>query len=116
VAVTGITKWPWPMAPTPSAHYLRYATIGSPISPAERLGTEGARADALSIASAHFAVYGQDEGAERLIPSTSCPRLPLEEWIRLETGLTACECARSNAFIHMTFSTTTNSKRHVNSR
>ena len=35
-----------------------------------------------------FAVYGQEEGSERLIPFDIVPRvLPREEWIRLETGL-----------------------------
>ncbi len=45
-------------------------------------------------------MYGQEEGAERLIPFDIVPRvLPLEEWIRLEAGLKQ-RVRALNAFIH----------------
>ncbi len=47
-----------------------------------------------------FAVYGQEEGAERLIPFDIVPRvLPAEEWVRLEAGLKQ-RVRALNAFIH----------------
>ncbi len=70
------------------AHYLRYSQWLTH-QPAERLTQKRAEADALfHRVGITFAVYGQEEGAERLIPFDIVPRvLPLEEWIRLETGL-----------------------------
>src|SRR5258706_415436 len=69
--------------------------------PAERLSKKRAEADALfHRVGITFAVYGQEEGAERLIPFDIVPRvLPLEEWIRLETGLKQ-RVRALNAFIH----------------
>lgn len=47
-----------------------------------------------------FAVYGQEEGSERLIPFDVVPRvLPNAEWRRLERGL-AQRVRALNAFIH----------------
>ncbi|MDP9090374.1 MAG: circularly permuted type 2 ATP-grasp protein [Pseudomonadota bacterium] len=70
------------------AHYLGYSRwlerqVG------DRLAQKRAEADALfHRVGITFAVYGQDEGAERLIPFDIVPRvLPHEEWIRLEAGL-----------------------------
>ena len=84
----------------PRAHYLRYAEwLGS--QPADRLAQKRAEADALfHRVGITFAVYGQEEGAERLIPFDIVPRvLPLEEWIRLEGGLKQ-RVRALNAFIH----------------
>ena len=82
------------------SHYLRYAEwLGS--QPADRLAQKRAEADALfHRVGITFAVYGQEEGAERLIPFDIVPRvLPLEEWIRLEGGLKQ-RVRALNAFIH----------------
>ena len=70
------------------AHYLRYAQWLKG-QPAERLARKRAEADALfHRVGITFAVYGQEEGSERLIPFDIVPRvLPREDWIRLETGL-----------------------------
>ncbi len=69
--------------------------------PAERLAQKRAEADALfHRVGITFAVYGQEEGAERLIPFDIVPRvLPLEEWNRLQTGLKQ-RVRALNAFIH----------------
>src|ERR1700731_4980472 len=69
-------------------HYASY-TDWLDHQPADRLTQKRAEADALfHRVGITFAVYGQEEGAERLIPFDIVPRvLPLEEWIRLETGL-----------------------------
>jgi uncharacterized circularly permuted ATP-grasp superfamily protein len=85
---------------TTRAHYLRYAEWLTR-QPAERLAQKRAEADALfHRVGITFAVYGQDEGAERLIPFDIVPRvMPLEEWIRLETGLKQ-RVRALNAFIH----------------
>jgi uncharacterized circularly permuted ATP-grasp superfamily protein len=82
------------------AHYLRYAQWLS-LQPADRLAQKRAEADALfHRVGITFAVYGQEEGAERLIPFDIVPRvLPLEEWIRLESGLKQ-RVRALNAFIH----------------
>src|SRR6202165_1378461 len=82
------------------AHYLRYSQWLNE-QPAERLAQKRAEADALfHSVGITFAVYGQDEGAERLIPFDIVPRvLPLEEWIRLEGGLKQ-RVRALNAFIH----------------
>jgi uncharacterized circularly permuted ATP-grasp superfamily protein len=82
------------------SHYQRYTEwLGS--QPAERLAQKRAEADALfHRVGITFAVYGQEEGAERLIPFDIVPRvLPLEEWIRLEGGLKQ-RVRALNAFIH----------------
>ena len=64
------------------AHYLRYAQWLRE-QPADRLAQKRAEADALfHRVGITFAVYGQEEGAERLIPFDIVPRvLPREEWI-----------------------------------
>ena len=82
------------------AHYLRYAQWLA-AQPAERLAQKRAEADALfHRVGITFAVYGQEEGAERLIPFDIVPRvLPAEEWIRLEAGLKQ-RVRALNAFIH----------------
>ena len=69
--------------------------------PGERLSQKRAEADALfHRVGITFAVYGQEEGAERLIPFDIVPRvLPHEEWVRLETGLKQ-RVRALNAFIH----------------
>src|SRR5450432_540334 len=82
------------------AHYLRYAQwLGE--QPAERLTQKRAEADAqFHRVGITFAVYGQEEGSERLIPFDIVPRVvPLEEWIRLEAGLKQ-RVRALNAFIH----------------
>src|SRR5712675_2934509 len=82
------------------AHYLRYAQWLDG-QPADRLAQKRAEADALfHRVGITFAVYGEDEGLERLIPFDIVPRvLPLEEWIRLEGGLKQ-RVRALNAFIH----------------
>jgi uncharacterized circularly permuted ATP-grasp superfamily protein len=82
------------------SHYLRYGEWLKH-QPADRLAQKRAEADALfHKVGITFAVYGQEEGAERLIPFDIVPRvLPLEEWIRLESGLKQ-RVQALNAFIH----------------
>ncbi len=81
-------------------HYERYAEWLE-AQPAERLSQKRAEADALfHRVGITFAVYGQEEGAERLIPFDIVPRvLPHDEWTRLESGLTQ-RVRALNAFIH----------------
>ncbi|HEV7356416.1 MAG TPA: circularly permuted type 2 ATP-grasp protein [Steroidobacteraceae bacterium] len=82
------------------AHYLRYAQwLGG--QPEDRLAQKRAEADALfHRVGITFAVYGEDEGLERLIPFDIVPRvLPREEWIQLETGLKQ-RVRALNSFIH----------------
>jgi uncharacterized circularly permuted ATP-grasp superfamily protein len=78
----------------PYVHWLKS-------QPAERLAQKRAEADALfHRVGITFAVYGEEEGTERLIPFDIVPRvLPLEEWIRLESGLKQ-RVRALNAFIH----------------
>jgi uncharacterized circularly permuted ATP-grasp superfamily protein len=82
------------------AHYRRY-TDWLAAQPAERLAQKRAEADALfHRVGITFAVYGQEEGAERLIPFDIVPRvLPADEWLRLEAGLKQ-RVRALNAFIH----------------
>src|SRR5580704_3782736 len=84
----------------PRSHYLRYAQWFRD-QPQERLAQKRAEADALfHRVGITFAVYGQEEGTERLIPFDIVPRvLPLEEWIRLDSGLKQ-RVRALNAFIH----------------
>jgi uncharacterized circularly permuted ATP-grasp superfamily protein len=81
-------------------HYQRYAQWLDQ-QPADRLANKRAEADALfHRVGITFAVYGQEEGAERLIPFDIVPRvMPAEEWARLETGLKQ-RVRALNAFIH----------------
>jgi uncharacterized circularly permuted ATP-grasp superfamily protein len=69
--------------------------------PTERLAQKRAEADALfHRVGITFAVYGQEEGAERLIPFDIVPRIvPLDEWMCLESGLKQ-RVRALNAFIH----------------
>ncbi len=57
--------------------------------PAEQLARKRAEADALfHRVGITFAVHGEDQGTERLIPFDIVPRiLPAAEWARLEAGL-----------------------------
>src|ERR1700743_641935 len=82
------------------SHSLRYARWLAE-QPADRLAQKRAEADALfHRVGITFAVYGQEEGSERLIPFDIVPRvLPQEEWIRLEAGLKQ-RVSALNAFIH----------------
>lgn len=75
-------------------HYSRYTEWLSN-QPAERLAQKRAEADALfHRVGITFAVDGQEEGTERLIPFDIVPRvLPLEEWILLD----ARRCAKYSA-------------------
>lgn len=70
------------------SHYQRYDGWLKD-QPADRLSQKRAEADAVfHRVGITFAVYGQEEGAERLIPFNIVPRvLPHEEWAKLETGL-----------------------------
>jgi uncharacterized circularly permuted ATP-grasp superfamily protein len=85
---------------TGRAHYLRYSRWLADQLP-ERLAQKRAEADALfHRVGITFAVYGQEEGTERLIPFDIVPRvLPHGEWVRLETGLKQ-RVRALNAFIH----------------
>src|ERR1700678_3131687 len=82
------------------SHYQRYSEWLTH-QPADRLAQKRAEADALfHRVGITFAVYGQEEGAERLIPFDIVPRvLPLEEWTRLESGL-GQRVRALNAFLH----------------
>jgi uncharacterized circularly permuted ATP-grasp superfamily protein len=81
-------------------HYARYVDWLTH-QPADRLTQKRAEADALfHRVGITFAVYGQEEGAERLIPFDIVPRaMPVDEWTRLETGLKQ-RVRALNAFIH----------------
>ncbi len=82
------------------ANYRRYGEWLAR-QPAERLAQKRAEADALfHRVGITFAVYGQEEGAERLIPFDIVPRvLPRTDWQRLQDGLTQ-RVRALNAFIH----------------
>jgi uncharacterized circularly permuted ATP-grasp superfamily protein len=81
-------------------HYSRYREWLA-AQPMERLAQKRAEADALfHRVGITFAVYGQEEGTERLIPFDIVPRvLPADEWVRLEAGLKQ-RVRALNAFIH----------------
>ncbi len=69
--------------------------------PIDRLAQKRAEADALfHRVGITFAVYGQEEGTERLIPFDIVPRVvPHAEWLHLESGLKQ-RVRALNAFIH----------------
>jgi uncharacterized circularly permuted ATP-grasp superfamily protein len=80
-------------------HYASFA-VWLKAQPKHRLDQKRAEADALfHRLGITFAVYGEEQGAERLIPFDSVPRiLPAAEWRDLEAGLK--QRARAlNAFI-----------------
>jgi uncharacterized circularly permuted ATP-grasp superfamily protein len=82
------------------SHYQRYSEwLAS--QPASKLAQKRAEADALfHRVGITFAVYGQEEGTERLIPFDIVPRvLPSDEWSRLQRGLKQ-RVQALNAFIH----------------
>jgi uncharacterized circularly permuted ATP-grasp superfamily protein len=85
---------------TTRPHYLNYDHWLKE-QPAERLSQKRAEADALfHRVGITFAVYGQEEGAERLIPFDIVPRvLPLEDWIRIEGALKQ-RVRALNSFLH----------------
>jgi uncharacterized circularly permuted ATP-grasp superfamily protein len=70
------------------AHYRRYCAWLHAQAP-DRLARRRAEADSLfHRVGITFAVYGEDEGSERLIPFDVVPRiLPQAEWQLLEAGL-----------------------------
>ena len=72
----------------PRAHCQRFAAWLKE-QPSERLAQKRAEADALfHRVGITFAVYGENEGTERLIPFDIVPRiLPVDEWTKLEIGL-----------------------------
>jgi uncharacterized circularly permuted ATP-grasp superfamily protein len=72
----------------PRAHCQRF-TSWLKEQPSERLAQKRAEADALfHRVGITFAVYGENEGTERLIPFDIVPRiLPVDEWTKLEIGL-----------------------------
>ncbi len=69
-------------------HYQGYVSWFDGI-PAERMARKRKEADALFHRSGiTFAVYGDEEGAERLIPFDVIPRIiPAQEWLALADGL-----------------------------
>lgn len=74
--------------PTPHLHCERYCQwLGA--QTVERLRQERAEADALfHRVGITFAVYGEDQGTERLIPFDIVPRIiAAQEWARLAAGL-----------------------------
>lgn len=81
-------------------HYRRYSDWLD-AQPAVELAQKRAEADALfHRVGITFAVYGQEEGTERLIPFDIVPRvLPYAEWQRIEAGLKQ-RVRALNAFIH----------------
>ncbi len=81
-------------------HYRHYAEWLAKQAP-DRLTQKRAEADALfHRVGITFAVYGQEEGTERLIPFDIVPRVvPSEEWSRLDAGLKQ-RVRALNAFIH----------------
>ena len=85
---------------TDRAHYRRYAEWLAR-QPAAHLAQKRAEADALfHRVGITFAVYGQEEGTERLIPFDIVPRvLPSDEWLKLQRGLQQ-RVKALNAFIH----------------
>ena len=85
---------------TTRPHYLSYGHWLKE-QPAERLSQKRAEADAVfHRVGITFAVYGQEEGAERLIPFDIVPRvLPLEDWIRIEGALKQ-RVRALNSFLH----------------
>jgi uncharacterized circularly permuted ATP-grasp superfamily protein len=82
------------------AHYRSYARWLA-AQPGPRLAQKRAEADALfHRVGITFAVYGQEEGTERLIPFDIVPRvLPADEWNTLQRGLKQ-RVQALNAFIH----------------
>jgi uncharacterized circularly permuted ATP-grasp superfamily protein len=90
----------YPGEGTVRPHYFRYREWLA-AQPIERLVQKRAEADALfHRVGITFAVYGQEEGTERLIPFDIVPRvLPADEWARLEAGLKQ-RVRALNAFIH----------------
>ncbi len=81
-------------------HYHRYADWLGHQHPVQ-IARKRAEADALfHRVGITFAVYGQDEGTERLIPFDIVPRiLPSTEWARLSAGLKQ-RVRALNAFLH----------------
>ncbi len=69
-------------------HYRRYAEWLA-VQPPSRIAQRRAEADSLfHRLGITFAVYGADEGSERLIPFDILPRiLPASDWAVLESGL-----------------------------
>lgn len=82
------------------AHYQRYVQWFDGIPP-ERMARKRQEADALFHRSGiTFAVYGDEAGAERLIPFDVIPRIiPAQEWTALAAGLRQ-RVKALNAFIH----------------
>ena len=84
----------------PRPHCRSYAAwLGE--RPTAWLAEKRAEADALfHRVGITFAVYGEDEGTERLIPFDVVPRsMPRAEWTRLEAGLKQ-RVRALNAFLH----------------
>jgi uncharacterized circularly permuted ATP-grasp superfamily protein len=81
------------------AHYQRYSSWLL-AQGEERLRKKSIEADALFHRfGITFAVYGQAEGTERLIPFDVVPRvLPHDEWLKLEAGLKQ-RASALNAFV-----------------
>jgi len=73
---------------SPRGHYRHYGAWLDAQAP-DRLARRRAEADSLfHRVGITFAVYGEDEGTERLIPFDVVPRiLPADDWQRLEAGL-----------------------------
>lgn len=81
-------------------HYDRFANWLKS-TPDERIARRRAEADmAFHRVGITFAVYGEDEGTERLIPFDIVPRIiPSAEWKALEAGLKQ-RVKALNAFLH----------------
>ena len=81
-------------------HYAAYSAWLNEMPPA-RLARKREEADALFHRSGiTFAVYGEGEGTERLIPFDIIPRIiPAQEWATLEAGLVQ-RVKALNCFLH----------------
>ncbi len=90
----------WDAAGTERQHYSSYAQWLA-VQLEQELTQKRAEADALfHRVGITFAVYGQEEGSERLIPFDIVPRvLPVAEWAMLESGLRQ-RIRALNAFLH----------------
>ncbi|MBK1679449.1 circularly permuted type 2 ATP-grasp protein [Rhodocyclus tenuis] len=84
----------------PRPHYQAYADWLA-ASAAERIARKRAEADiAFRRVGITFAVYGEEAGAERLIPFDIIPRIiPAQEWRGLQAGLRQ-RVRALNAFLH----------------
>jgi uncharacterized circularly permuted ATP-grasp superfamily protein len=86
------------------AHYRAFSDWLKMMPPAYLAQKRAEADDAFHRYGITFAVYGQEEGKERLIPFDIIPRIiPADEWATLQKGL-AQRVTALNAFIHDIYS------------